>query len=141
MPDGVERAGIQPAGKRIVDQKRRHEQQARVARISEPVALQRAQVIRVAQLGAQLFEDCPVPIPARRSELEGKMFPEVVLDEVVVEQRIVAVEEERDTVRRCHGVASTAPTPWPASVRSNNARIASSHPAPMQGSLLMPTTR
>src|SRR2546422_1799996 len=68
MSDDIERA-IQPAGKRIVNQKRRHQQQPRVAHISEPVALQRAQVVRVAQLGAQLLEDRPVPVPAFNTEL------------------------------------------------------------------------
>src|SRR5256712_2419457 len=141
MSEDIERAGIQRAGKRIVNQKRRHQQQPRVAHIAEPVALQRAQVVRVAQLGAQLLEDRPVPVPAFNTELAREMIPEIVLHKIIVEQRIVAVEEEYDIIRGSHVVASTAPTPWPASARSNNEWTASSHPAPTQGSLLMPTIR
>src|SRR5437660_1136134 len=139
MSDDIERARIQPAGKRIVNQKRRHQQQPRVAHISEPVALQRAQVVRVAQLGAQLLEDRPVPVPAFNTELAREMIPEIVLYKIIVEQRIVAVEEEYDITRGGHVVALTAPTPWPASAGPNHERIAPSHPAPPTGRLLIPT--
>ena len=58
------------------------------------VALQGAQVVRIAQLGAQRFEYRPVPIPACGAEFALEMVPEVVLHAVVVEQRVVHVEQE-----------------------------------------------
>src|SRR5204862_1572595 len=127
--------------KRLVSNDRGDQEQARVADNPEPVALQGAQVNRVAELGGQLHEDRPVPVPAFDTELAREMIPQIVLHKIIVEQRIVAVEEEYDITRGGHVVASTAPTPWPASARSNNEWIASSHPAPTQGSLLMPTIR
>src|SRR5689334_13232002 len=121
MSDDIERGPIQPAGKRIVDEKRRHQQQPRVAHISEAVALQRAQVVRVAQLGAQLLEDRPVPVPAFDTELAREMIPEIVLHKVIVEQRIVAVEEEYDIIRNGTGVAH-----WPAPSRAAECRTLAS---------------
>ncbi len=64
----------------------------------KPIALQGAQVVGIAKLDPQLLEDRPVPIAVRGAELAFEMAPEIVLYPVVVEQRIVAVEQEHHVV-------------------------------------------
>ncbi len=60
-----EHVGKQAGRKRIVDQERRHQHQPRIALTLLPVALQRPEVVGVAELAAQCFEDFPVPVTAR----------------------------------------------------------------------------
>jgi len=102
MRDRVERAGVQAICKRVIHQEGGHEQQPRIVHVAEAVALQRAQIVRVAQLGAQRFEDCPVAIAARDAELALEMTPEIVLHAVVVEQRVVTIEQKHDVIPRFH---------------------------------------
>src|SRR4029079_17696919 len=75
--------------------------------IFAPVALQRAQVVGVAQLGAQLFEDRPVPVPPCGAELALEMVSEIILHAVVVEQRVVHVQQEHHLVCRCHSTTAS----------------------------------
>jgi hypothetical protein len=42
--------GEQPVRERIVDEERRHCQHVRIARVLDPIALKRAQVVSIAQL-------------------------------------------------------------------------------------------
>src|SRR5664279_6629989 len=104
MPDRVERTGIQPVRERVVDRKRGHQKQPGVAHVFQPVTLQRPQVVCVAKLAAQLFENRPVPVPARGPELTREVIAEVLFHAVVIEQRVVTVEQEDDVVRRGHFV-------------------------------------
>ncbi len=96
MIDHFECLWIEPLRKRIVDEKRRHQQQARIVVAAalgrETIALQRAEIVCVAKLIAQLLEDCPVLVPAGGAELALQVVSEVVLHAVVVEQRVVDVE-------------------------------------------------
>src|SRR4030095_782653 len=92
----VERSGIQTIGEGVVDQERRHRQQVNILRMLDPVALQGAEVIAIAQIGKQLFEDRPVALAGGNSELTVEVALDVVLDAVVVDQRIVYVDEKND---------------------------------------------
>ena len=92
----VERAREEPVGERIVDQERRDGEQVRVARVLDAVALQRAEVVGVAELGAQRFEDRPVALLALGADLAREVALQVGGDAVVVEQRVVDVEQEHD---------------------------------------------
>src|SRR5512140_783157 len=96
MPEHVECPRIEPVRKRIVHEERGHLQQARIVRVIETVALQGAEVIRVTQLGSQLLEDLPIAIPALGPELAREVRAQIVLHPIVVEQRVVAVEQEDD---------------------------------------------
>ena len=100
---GVERAGKQPVGERVVDQERRHRQQVRIARVHQSVALQGAQVVGVAELGAQRLEDLEVQLGPRGADLLEQVAAEVGAHPVVVEQGVVDVEQEDDFVRIAHG--------------------------------------
>src|SRR5262245_31501082 len=68
----------------------------------DSVALQRAEVVAIAQLGEQLLEDRPVPLATGNSELTIEVAFDVVLDAVVVEQCIVHIDEKNDRVRQRH---------------------------------------
>ncbi len=99
-------AGIEAVGERIVDQERGHLQKARIADPWIPLrggtkALQCAQIIRIAQLTAQLLEDVPVTVTAVGAEFRRQVRAQVVLHGIVVEQRIVDIQQERH--RRDHG--------------------------------------
>jgi hypothetical protein len=64
------------------------------------VALQRAQVISVAELAPQLFKDPPVlylALPADRGE---KVLPQILNYGVVVEECVVDVEQKNNIVGR-----------------------------------------
>ena len=65
----------------------------------DPVALQSAEIIAVAQFGEQLLEDCPVPLAAGNSEFAIEVALDIVLNPVVIQQGIVHVDEKNDGVR------------------------------------------
>src|ERR1700730_5228271 len=98
----VERSRVQPIGKRVIHQVRRHRQQMEVLGVLDPIALQGTEVIPVAQLGHQLFENCPIAVAARRSELALEMAFEIGLDAVVVEPSVVDIDKEDGLVWRDH---------------------------------------
>jgi hypothetical protein len=60
--------------------------------VLDAVALQGAEIIAVAQLIEELFENRPVPVAAGRPELTLKVALEVILNAIVVEQRVVDVD-------------------------------------------------
>src|SRR5437763_12143182 len=70
--------------------------------VFDPIALQGTEVIPVAQIGHQLFENCPIAVAARRSELAFEMALEIGLDVIVVEQSVVDIDEEHGLVRGYH---------------------------------------
>ena len=84
------------------------------------VALQGAQIISISELDEERLEDRPVPVARRRAELPLEMAPEVVLDAIVVQQRVVDVDEEDDRHRGHDAAAIAAPARAEATVRSHN---------------------
>src|SRR5262249_8018717 len=66
-----------------------------IARVSQPVALEGTQVIRISQLGAKLLEELPVPLRPFRSDGSLEVAAQVRGHDVVVEQRVVDVEQPR----------------------------------------------
>jgi hypothetical protein len=61
--------------------------------------LQGAEIIAIAQVGKQLLENRPVALAGGNSELTVEVPLDVVLDAVIVEQRIVHVDEKNNGVR------------------------------------------
>ena len=91
----IERPGIEPVGERIVDQPVRHPQQPRIVHLLQPIALERAEIVGIAEFAAQLFEDLPVAVcapPSPCSTLD--VHVQIGLDAIIVEQRVVDVEQE-----------------------------------------------
>ena len=58
----------------------------------DPVALQGAEIIAVSQITEELLENRPIPVAAGRPELTFKVALEIILNAVVVEQRVVDVD-------------------------------------------------
>ena len=64
-------------------------------------ALQRAQVIPVSQLLEQLLLYCPKAISELRPKLSPDVIPEIILNPIVLQKRVVHVYEKSD-VRTSH---------------------------------------
>jgi len=62
----------------------------------QAVALERAEIICVAEFGADFFKKIPVVLLALRANLLLQMMLEVGSDTVVIEERIVHVEQKDD---------------------------------------------
>jgi hypothetical protein len=75
-----------------VHEEARYLEQARLAWVGEAEALERAEVVGVPELRAQLLEELPVALLALLAEGLGEMRAEVAGNSVVVEQRVVDVE-------------------------------------------------
>jgi hypothetical protein len=60
--------------------------------VLDPITLQRAEIISVAQFREELFENRPVPVAAGRPELTFKVALEIILNTVVVEKCVVDVD-------------------------------------------------
>src|SRR6516162_1943760 len=68
----------------------------------DPIALQGSEVIPVAQLTEQLLEDRPVTVAGRRAELALEMAPEIGLDAVIIQQRVVDIDKKDGLVGTDH---------------------------------------
>ena len=64
----------------------------------DAVALQGTQVVGVPELPSQLLEDLPVPVPGRRPVCLLQVLAQMGLHPVIVDKRVVDIEEE-DNVR------------------------------------------
>jgi hypothetical protein len=62
-----------------------------ILRVFDPITLQSAEIITVAQISEELLEDSPVSIPASRAKLTLKVTLEVILNPIIVEKRVVDV--------------------------------------------------
>ena len=60
----------------------------------------------VAQLAAQVFEDRPVAVAHGGAVMPAQMVVQFALDMVVVQQRVVDVEQEDDIVHLGHPLAA-----------------------------------
>src|SRR5256714_1278112 len=85
--------------KQVDLQEEGHPQQLRIVEVLQAIALQSAQIVRVPELRAQLLEDRPVTVASGATEFALQMAAEVGLHGVVVEERIVHVEQEHDLRR------------------------------------------
>ena len=63
-----------------------------VLRVLDPIALQGAEVVAIAEFREQLLEDSPVAVAADGPEFAFEMTPEIGLDAVIVEQRVVDID-------------------------------------------------
>src|SRR5215472_11753617 len=106
--DGVERTRIEPVGEWVIEQERGHFEDVRIARILDAVALEGAEIIRVAEFLAELLEQHPVALLPLSAKGPSQVFAQVGGDTVVVEQGVVDVEQKNYLAARCHGEASSA---------------------------------
>src|SRR4030095_7306633 len=102
----VERSRVEAIGEGIVDEERRHRGEVDVPRVLAPVVLQRPEIVAIAELHEQRLEDRPVPVAGYGTEFPLEMALEVVLHPIVVEERVVHVDEEGEGRRRRHDAAA-----------------------------------
>ncbi len=70
-------ARIQSVRERIVQQEQRRLEQPGIARVLDAVALQRAEIVGIPELAAQLLEELPVPARALLAEVGDEMLLEI----------------------------------------------------------------
>jgi len=103
----VERAREEAIGEGIVHQEGRNGEQAGIAGIHHPVPLEGTKVVGVAELRPQLLEDLEIVVRAPGTDLAYQVALEVHNDTVVVEQRVVHVQEEDHGMARGHPQAQS----------------------------------
>jgi hypothetical protein len=134
MGDELESARVEAIGERVVDQEARQRQQP-VRGGSAPfhfgaVALQRAEVVGITELVARRVEDRPVAVGTGRAELALEMQAQLGDDSVVVEQRVVEVEQEDEVGTHDSSAVMECCGPF-AALRMTAARMGSGRsPAP-----------
>ena len=69
-----------------------------VLRVFDTVPLQCTEIVSIPQFDKQVLENCPVPIATGGTVLALEVGLDVSLDVVVVEQRIVDIDQEDDLV-------------------------------------------
>ncbi len=94
--EDVEGSGIEPIGEGVVHQIGGHRQELYISRVLDPIALQRAKIVAVAQIGEQLLEDRPVAVATGGAELALQMALKIGLNAVVVEQGVIDIDKEDD---------------------------------------------
>src|SRR5438094_10509142 len=73
-----------------------------IARVLYAIALERAEVVGVAELGAERLADRPVSLLPLRPDLARQVALQVGGDAVVVDERVVDVEQEDDRAACSH---------------------------------------
>src|SRR6476620_3323866 len=100
MLNRLERIGENTLGEGIIDQKIRHAKQVLGARMFDPIPLQSAEVVRVAQFGPQLLENPPIFLRSVGADFADEVALQICCHSVVIQQRVVYVEQEDDASRR-----------------------------------------
>src|SRR5262245_29657366 len=100
MLNHLERIGEKTLDKGIVDQEIRHGHEMQSALVFVPIPLQSTEIVGVAQLGPQLLENLPIFLRSLQADLTCEMALQICCDSVVIQQRVVYVEQEHDASRR-----------------------------------------
>src|SRR4029079_19201804 len=100
MLKDFERAGIQPLGERILEQIRCEWRQACIAVVLNAKALQGTEIVDIAELGAKRFIDAPIAIAPLDTEFDFEPVREVFQEAIVVDKRVVDIDQEHDRGRR-----------------------------------------
>src|SRR5690348_1509208 len=100
----VQRTRIYARGEVVFQQVGRQILRAQFVIAFQPEALNRAEVVGVTQLFAQVFVDLPVLFRGVRAEHVRDVLVEIILHAVVVEQGVVDVEQEHDGCGLTHRI-------------------------------------
>jgi hypothetical protein len=71
--------------------------------------LKGADVVAIAQLREQILQNPPIAFASRETIGALEMVFQILLDPVIVDQRVVHVDEEDDRMRWCHAALPA----WP----------------------------
>jgi len=88
----------EPICKGIVHQVRRDGKQVVIVGMVDPVSLEGAEVVGVTEFRVQLLENLPVLSLARESGFSFEIPPKIDRHSIVVEERIVDIEQEDDVL-------------------------------------------
>ena len=94
--DRIEGVGIETVCEGVIDEEMGDGEEPQFVGMFSAVALQRAEVISIAEPRAMVFEDCPIAFRALRAYFLDKVVFEIGSDAIVVEQCVVHVEEENE---------------------------------------------
>lgn len=78
-----------------------------VLRVLDAIALQRTEIVSIPKLCEQILENGPVPITTSGSVLVLEMGFDIGLDVIVVEKRIVDIDQEDDLIYRSYPYATS----------------------------------
>src|SRR6185437_14410051 len=78
----------------------------RIIEILQPIPLQRAKIIGIAQLHPQRFENSPILIALFTAELTLQMLAEILLHGIVIEQGVVHIKQKDDFPMLTHAATS-----------------------------------
>src|SRR5438093_13490213 len=98
MLHDIERIGEQAIRKGVIYKEVRDSEEMRIVRILDPIALQGAQIIDVAELRPQLLQDCPVALLPPVSDLPIYMTLQIGSDSMVIKQRLVDLKEKHNVL-------------------------------------------
>src|SRR5215831_12823238 len=98
----IEGGREQPIGEGVVHQERRHREKLYIARVLRPVALESSDIVAIAQLREQILKDPPITLAGGDAKGALEMVLEVLLYRVVVEQRVVDIDEEDERIGGPH---------------------------------------
>src|SRR5262249_33436468 len=73
-----------------------------IARVLSAVSLESADIVAIAQLGEQILKDPPIALAGGGAKGALEMVLKVLLYRVVVEQRVVDIDEEDERIARPH---------------------------------------
>src|SRR5262249_937747 len=121
-------AGEQLLREGVLHEEGGHRQQLHVPRMLCSITLEGADVIAIAQLSEEILQDPPVALACGAAESPLEMLLQILLDGVIVEQRIVDVDEEDQWLRRHH--SATPALPILRRYRLTKLTPRSRHPAP-----------
>ena len=96
MLEHIQRVREQAIGKRIVDQKTGNGEETWIVRFFVAVALQCAEIIGITEFTPQLFEEAPITLRPFAADLLFQMMLEVRRDAIIIQQRIVHIEQKHD---------------------------------------------
>ena len=72
----------------------------------EPESFQCAEVVRIAELAPQLFENVPVKLAGIDPICFGQIGGQIGLDAVIIKERVVDIEKKDEVVHRGHGLSA-----------------------------------
>src|SRR6266851_883248 len=101
-PQDLKGGRIQLVGERVIHEEGGHRQQLHLARVFDAIALEGSDIVAIAELHEQILQNPPIALAGGEAKGALEMVLQVLLDPVIMEQRVVYVDEEDDRMTRFH---------------------------------------
>lgn len=102
--DGIKRLGEQAVSEGIIDHEIRNCEEFVFTGALEAVPLESSEVVGIAEFRPQLLKDLPISVGGVGADFSLESALEICGDAIIVDKRVVDVEEEYDVVS-IHGVS------------------------------------